>query len=157
MIETLTIINTAALITMFMIYPLVRKQRGASTFTHPRAGDKLSMLNRRREALRLATKEWHGELDRGYTSLAKNSKRLVDQLEREVAALETELFNPKAEGIIKPETPKNEPVAVIRCGCHEPCKVLYYKTQCSFCEWSGSSFSKETAEARRVKHEMRHA
>lgn len=153
MIETLTIINTAALITMFMIYPLVRKQRGASTFTHPRAGDKLSMLNRRREALRLATKEWHGELDMGYTSLAKNSKRLVDQLEREVAELENELFNQQAEGISEPEASKRKHVTTVRRRRNEA-GGLRYEAQCVACGWSRVSFSMKTSVEKSVEHEM---
>lgn len=95
MTEILTIINTITILTMLIIYLLARKRYGANVFMHPRAGDKLSMLNRRRKALHLATKEWHGKVDRGYTNLAEEGKGLVNQLEREVAALENELFGEK--------------------------------------------------------------
>lgn len=155
----LTIINVAIALAVLTI--LIYASKGAETISQPqpRAGYKHSALERRRKSLELATKEWNRKLSRGHIFLAGEQKHLVDQLEREVAAMENELFDTTEEEPVapKPEAPENEPVAVIRCGCHEPCKVLYYKAQCSFCEWSGSSFSKETAEARRVKHEMRHA
>lgn len=122
----------------------------------PRAGYKHGPLERRREALQLATKAWLYSVEHGFVNTERREKQVMERLEREVAAMENEPFGTKEEATPKPEAPKNEPVAVIRCGCHEPCKVLYYKTQCSFCEWSGSSFSKETAEARRVKHEGKH-
>lgn len=148
MIETLTIINTAALITMFMIWPLVGKKRGANAFIHPRAGDKLSMLNRRRKALHLATKEWHGKVDRGYTNLAGDCKNLVDQLEREVAALEDELFG------IKGECRKH--VTTISSG-HDELHRACYIAQCYLCDWYSVGFLREKAEAKGAEHERKHA
>lgn len=152
----LTIISMGLVITALVLCICTWRALRPVSKPQPRAGYKHSALERRRKSLELATKEWNRKLSRGHIFLAGEQKHLVDQLEREVAALENERTCTKEEATPKPEAPKNEPVAVIRCGCHEPCKVLYYKTQCSFCEWSGSSFSKETAEARRVKHEMRH-
>lgn len=156
MTETLTIINTITLLAMLIVYLLASKRYGANAFMHPRAGDKLSMLNRRRKALHLATKKWHSNVNGGYTISASDSKRLVDQLEREVAALENELFGPKEEATPKPKTPKSGPVVSTKI---DSAGVFgfFYTSDCSLCGWSFSSYSKETAEEKGTEHERTHA
>lgn len=148
MIETLTIINTAALITMFMIWPLVGKQRGANAFIHPRAGYKHSALERRRKSLELATKEWNRKLSRGHIFLAGEQKHLVDQLEREVAALENDLFGTKGEC--------RKHVTTISSG-HDELHRACYIAQCYLCDWYSVGFLREKAEAKCAAHERTHA
>lgn len=155
MTETLTIINTITLLAMLIVYLLARKRYGANAFMHPRAGDKLSMLNRRRKALHLATKEWHGKVDRGYTNLAGDCKNLVDQLEREVAALEKELFEPKEEerATSKLKATRSKPILSVEYVDGE----IYYSSECATCEWTAASTSKEVAVKIYVEHERTHA
>lgn len=153
MTETLTIINTITLLAMLIVYLLASKRYGANAFIHPRAGDKLSMLNRRRKALRLATKEWHGKLDMGYPNLAGECKRSVDQLEREVAALENELFGTKEEATSKLKATRSKPILSVEYVDGE----IYYSSECATCEWSAASTSKEVAVKIYVEHERKHA
>lgn len=155
MTEILTIINTITLLAMLVIYLLARKRYGANAFMHPRAGDKLSMLNRRRKALHLATKEWHSNVNGGYTISASDSKRLVDQLEREVAALEKELFEPKKEerAPSKLKTTRSKPALSVEYVDGE----IYYSSKCATCEWNAASTSKEVAVEIYVEHERSHA
>lgn len=147
MTETLTIINTITLLAMLIVYLLARKRYGANAFIHPRAGDKLSMLNRRRKALELATKEWHGKVDMGYTNLAGDCKRLVDQLEREVATLENELFGTKGEC--------RKHVTTISRG-HDELHRACYIAQCYLCDWYSVGFLREKAEAKGAEHERKY-
>ena len=165
MTETLTIVDTITititllavllviLLAMLTIYLLVRERYGANAFIHPRAGDKLSMLNRRRKAFRLATKEWHGKLDRGYPTLAGDCKRSVDHLEREVAALENALFGTKEEAISKLKATRSKPILSVEYVDGE----IYYSSECATCEWSAASTSKEVAVKIYVEHEGTHA
>ena len=147
-----------ALITIAALVLCIRAWRGLRSVSkpQPRAGYKHSALERRRKSLELATKEWNRKLSRGHIFLAGEQKHLVDQLEREVAALEDELFGTAEEATPKPEAPKRNHVITIRYK-YDKDYGWHYHGRCSLCDWCQVSFSSERAEAKRAAHERKHA
>lgn len=152
----LTIINVAITVTALIL--CFRAWRGlrAVSKPQPRAGYKHSALERRRKSLELATKEWNRKLSRGHIFLAGEQKHLVDQLEREVAALEDELSAAAEEAAPKPEAPKLKHVTTVRRRRNEA-GGLRYEAQCVACGWSRVSFSMRTSMEKSVEHEMRYS
>ena len=152
----LTIISMGLVITALVLCICTWRALGPVSKSQPRAGYKHSALERRRKSLELATKEWNRKLSRGHIFLAGEQKHLVDQLEREVAALENELFGAAEEAAPKLEAPKRKPITQVDC-IGRGVAGNYYVITCTFCGWESSCYSLEKAEAKSDAHEMEHA
>ena len=151
----LTIISMGLVITALVLCICTwRALRPVSKPQH-RAGYKHSALERRRKSLELATKEWNRKLSRGHIFLAGEQKHLVDQLEREVAALEDELFGTAEEPTPKEEAPKLEHDTTMS-GEYLRKWGWMYRAECSACDWWQDSYSPQTAVEKGVEHEGRH-
>ena len=143
----LTIISMGLVITALVLCICTwRALRPVSKPQH-RAGYKHSALERRRKSLELATKEWNRKLSRGHIFLAGEQKHLVDQLEREVAALENELLGAKDEC--------RKHVTTVSRG-HDELHRACYLAQCYLCDWYSVGFSLEKAEEKGAAHEGKH-
>lgn len=145
------------LITITALILCIRAWKGLRAVSKPqsRTVDKPSELARRREELEIVGKAWLYSMEHGLPLSARHERGMMNRLEREVAAMENELFGTPEEATPKPETPKRQSeIKVDFIGNNIPGE--YYGITCSFCGWSGSGASMETVEAKRAQHEREH-
>lgn len=144
-----------ALITITALVLCIRAWRGLSAVSKPKPStvDKPSELARRREELEIVGKAWLYSMEHGLPLSARHERGMMNRLEREVAALENELFGTKEEAISKLKATRSKPILSVEYVDGE----IYYSSECATCEWSAASTSKEVAVKIYVEHERKHA